>query len=78
MEDREMPRMHKYGESKATQIVMATVPHVTAWAGLTKYHADGVLLDWVYNGYLVFPGGKVRPGRAADHSPPSSVAVIED
>ena len=23
-----------------------------------------------YNGYRVFPGGKVRPGRAADHSPP--------
>jgi len=28
----------------------------------------------VYNGYRVFPGGKVRPGRAADHSPPSSAA----
>jgi len=24
----------------------------------------------LYNGYRVFPGGKVRPGRAADHSPP--------
>ena len=23
----------------------------------------------LYNGYRVFPGGKVRPGRAADHSP---------
>ena len=23
----------------------------------------------LYNGYQVFPGGKVRPGRAADHSP---------
>ena len=32
----------------------------------------------VYNGYRVFPGGKVRPGRAADHSPPSSVAVMEE
>ena len=30
------------------------------------------------NGYRVFPGGKVLPGRsAADHSPPSSPAVIE-
>ena len=28
-----------------------------------------------YNGYRVFPGGKVRPGRAAD---PSSAAVTED
>jgi len=48
MEDRETPRMHKYGERKMTQIMMATVPHVTAWAGRTKYHADGFLLDWVY------------------------------
>jgi len=40
--------MHKYGERKTTQIMMATVPHVTAWAGRTKYHADGFLLDWVY------------------------------
>jgi len=30
------------------------------------------------NGYRVFPGGKVRPGRAADHSPPSSAAVTEE
>ena len=28
-------------------------------------------------GYRVFPGGKVRPGRAADHSPPSSAAVMK-
>ena len=26
----------------------------------------------------IFPGGKVRPGRAADHSPPSSAAVMEE
>ena len=30
------------------------------------------------NGYRVFPGGKVRPGRAADHLPPSSAAVMEE
>jgi len=24
-----------------------------------------------------FPGGKVRPGRAADHSPPSTAAVMK-
>jgi len=30
------------------------------------------------NGYRVFPGGKVRPGRAADHSPPFSTAVMEE
>jgi len=28
--------------------------------------------------YRVFPGGKVRPRRAADHSPPSSAAVMEE
>ena len=32
----------------------------------------------LYNVYLVFPGGKVRPGRAADHSPPSRAAVMEE
>ena len=32
----------------------------------------------LYNGYRVFPVGKVRPGRAADHSPPSSAAVMEE
>ena len=31
----------------------------------------------LYNGYRVFPGGKVRPGRAA-HSPPSSAVVLEE
>ena len=32
----------------------------------------------LYNGYRVFPGGKLRPGRAADHLPPSSAAVMEE
>jgi hypothetical protein len=32
----------------------------------------------LYNGHRVFPGGKVRPGRAADHSPPSSAGVLEE
>jgi len=30
------------------------------------------------NGYRIFPGGKVLPGRAADHSPPSSAALMEE
>ena len=30
----------------------------------------------LYNGYRIFDGGKLRPGRAADHSPRSSVAVM--
>ena len=32
----------------------------------------------LYNGYRVFPGGKVRPGRAADYSSLSSAAVMEE
>jgi len=49
MEDRETPRMHKYGESKTTRIMMATVRHVTSWAARTKYQTDGFLLGGVYN-----------------------------
>jgi len=30
------------------------------------------------NGYRVFPGGKVRPGRDADPSPPFSAAVKQE
>jgi len=29
----------------------------------------------LYNGYRVFPGGKVLPGRDADPSPPSGAEV---
>ena len=29
----------------------------------------------LYNGYRVFPGGRKRPGRNAEPSPPSSVEV---
>ena len=32
----------------------------------------------LYNGYRAFSGGKVRPGCAADHSHPSSAAVMEE
>jgi hypothetical protein len=31
----------------------------------------------LYNGYRVFPGGKERPGRDADTSPPSSAVGLE-
>jgi hypothetical protein len=34
MEDREMLQLQKYGESKTTQIMMATVLHVTSGLGL--------------------------------------------
>ena len=34
--------------------------------------------SFLYNGYRVFPGGKVRPGRAADHLSTSSATVMEE
>jgi len=40
MEDRETPRMHKYGESKTTWILMATVRRVTSGAERTNFQAD--------------------------------------
>jgi hypothetical protein len=39
MEDRETPRMCKYGESKMTRIIMATVPLVTSGSGLKNFNA---------------------------------------
>jgi len=52
MEDRERPRMRKYGESKTTRIMMTTVPHVTSGSGLRQFQADGFLFDsvqrWTY------------------------------
>jgi len=44
-----MARMRKYGESKTTRIMMATVPHVTSGLVLRKFKADGFLLTRVYN-----------------------------
>ena len=32
----------------------------------------------LYNGYRVFPGGKRRPERDADHTPPSSAEVKKE
>ena len=40
--------MRKYGESKTTRIMMATVSHVTSGLGLRKFQADGFLLTRVY------------------------------
>jgi len=42
-----MARMRKYGESKTTRIMMATVPHVTSGLGLRKFQANGFLLTRV-------------------------------
>jgi len=43
-----MAQMRKYGESKMTRIMMATIPHVTSGLGLRKFQADGFLLTRVY------------------------------
>jgi len=51
MEDRETARMRKYGESKTTRIMMATVPHVICGLGLRKFQADGFLSTRVYVHY---------------------------
>jgi len=48
MEDKETPRMHKYGESKTTRIMMVALSHVTAWAGLMKYQTAWFLLNRFY------------------------------
>ena len=40
--------MRKYGESKTTRIMMATVPHVISGLGLRKFQADWFLLTRVY------------------------------
>ena len=46
-----MARMRKFGESKTTRIMMATVPHVTSGLGLRKFQVDGFLLTRVYVRY---------------------------
>ena len=43
-----------------------------------KFSACPDLPSLLYDGYRVFRGGKVRPGRDADHSPPSSAKVLEE
>ena len=52
MENRETPRMCKYGESKTTRIMMATVRHVTSRSEPRKFQAAWFLLN---RGYIVGP-----------------------
>jgi len=40
--------MRKYGESKTTRIMMATVPQVTSGSGFRKFQTDEFLFDRVY------------------------------
>jgi len=52
--------MRKYGESKTTRIMMATVPHVTSGLGLRKFQADGFLLTRVYVQFIIIGKFEVR------------------
>jgi len=39
MEDREKPRMHKYGENKTTRIMTKTVRHMVSGSELREFPA---------------------------------------
>jgi hypothetical protein len=39
MNGRETPQIHKCGERKTTQIMMANLRHVTSGGGLTEFQA---------------------------------------
>ena len=72
MEDRETARMRKYGESKTTRIMMATVPHIISGLGLRKFQADGFLLTRVYTLMLDMAVGKehITGSKLSGHSNP--------
>jgi hypothetical protein len=52
------------------------VHYVFVGSGLCHFQTVVVTFpSLLYNGYRVFPGGKLRQGRDADPSPPSSAEV---
>jgi len=55
-----------------------TVLIITTTASLPLQTGPGAHQASCTMGTGSFPGGKVRPGRAADHSPPYSAAVMEE
>ena len=63
-----MARMRKYGESKTTRIITATVPHVTSGLGLRKFQSDGFLLTRVY---------KTLPVEGTNPIPPKNIATLQ-
>jgi len=44
----------------------------------TLYIVWYVVGGLLYNGYRIFSGGKMRPGRDVDPSPPSSAVVMKE
>jgi len=45
--------MRKYGESKTTRIMTATVRHMTSSLELRKFQANGFLFDGVYHQFSI-------------------------
>ena len=73
MEDRETPRMHKYGESKTTRIMMASIPPSLPVRDLENFRP----MDFCSTEYTsVLYWDVRRPERAVDHSLPSSAEFI--
>jgi len=72
--------MRKYGESKTTRIMMATVPHVTSGLGLRKFQAVGFLLTRVYQRLPKQFEGSVRvcknENKAGVHKPLSPNYIL--
>jgi hypothetical protein len=77
-------------ETKCSQISILILPsnNSTDWTVRGSNSGGGEIfhtcpdrpwgpLSLLYNGYRVFPGGKERPGRDADPSPPSSAVGKE-
>ena len=70
--------LYKIRDPAAILIRDACTNLVNKEDGGMPVHASSVsALRPCFPPHWVFPGGKVRPGRAADHSPPSSAAVME-
>ena len=63
-----MARMRKYGGSKTTRIMMATVPHVISGLGFRKFQADGFLLTRVSLDIVLFwpEDGFLQPKHVAN------------
>ena len=69
-------QLSRYSDWATGWTVWDRIPVATRFSARPDQHWGPPRL--LYNGYRVFPGGKVRPERAADHSPPSSAAVMEE
>ena len=78
----------KFCANYATRSFFAVIRNITSYPHFEPHKSSPCLptlfsevniynISLLYNGYRFFPGCKMRPGRAADHSPLSSAAVME-